>query len=231
MKFKASFPNPFSPIALLLACAATFAISTAFSIGGNTESSEDEPTGVEWLSLEEAMERSKTEPRKIMVDLYTDWCGWCKRMDKNTFSNEVVSGYLNEKWYAVKFNAEQREAINFRGTEYSYKPGQNGRRGYNELAHAMTKGKMTYPTIVYLNENGEIIQAIPGYKDAYQEDKILKFFGGDHYTSTSWADFQRNYKSPMRKPGQSLQQPSFEEGPKVVHSKGGMNGTEKKKDN
>ncbi len=63
---------------------------------------------VKWMSFEEAVERSKTEKRKIFIDVFTDWCGWCKVMDKNTFPDLVIAKLLsNEKFYPVKFNAEQ----------------------------------------------------------------------------------------------------------------------------
>jgi len=73
---------------------------------------------VKWMSFEQAMEKSKSEKRKIFIDVYTDWCGWCKVMDKNTFSEANVAKILNEEFYPVKFNAEQRENIIFNGTTF-----------------------------------------------------------------------------------------------------------------
>jgi thioredoxin-related protein len=151
---------------------------------------------VQWLSFEEAVAALEKEPRKIMVDVYTDWCGWCKRMDANTFSHDVVSKYLNDKWYAVKLDAEQKESIMFQGKEFKFVA--SGRRGYNELAAQLLEGRMSYPSIVYLDEEANRIQSIPGYKDAYQQDKILKFFGENAFQNQTWTEFQQNYKSPLR---------------------------------
>ena len=67
-------------------------------------------TPVKWMSFEQAIEKSKTEKRKIFIDVYTDWCGWCKVMDKNTFSETQVAKILNEMFYPVKLDAEQRAA-------------------------------------------------------------------------------------------------------------------------
>ncbi len=150
---------------------------------------------VNWLSLEEALEKQKTEPRKIFMDVYTDWCGWCKRMDANSFANPVVAQYLNEKWYPVKFDAEQKAAVQYKGKEYTFVP--SGGRGYHQLAAELTGGRLSYPTTIYLDEKGDPIQSIPGYKDALNLDKILKFFGDNHYVSKTWVGFQQEYTSPL----------------------------------
>jgi thioredoxin-related protein len=152
--------------------------------------------GVRWMTFEEAMAAMETEPRKVFIDLYTDWCGWCKRMDANTFSHPEVARYLNEEWYPVKFDAEQQAPVMYKGREYTFVP--SGRRGYNQLAAELAAGRLSYPTTVYLDEQGNAIQAIPGYKDPYALDKILKFFGEDHYRNKTWVEFQANYESPLR---------------------------------
>ena len=71
-------------------------------------------TTVKWMSLEEAVEKSKTEKRKIFIDIYTDWCGWCKVMDRETFQNPCIANYLNRNYYPVKFNAEQKKDMSLR---------------------------------------------------------------------------------------------------------------------
>ena len=151
---------------------------------------------IEWLTFEEAMKRMETEPRKVFIDVYTDWCGWCKRMDANTFTNWEISSYLTEKWYAVKFDAEQKTPVRYKGKEYTFVPSSS--RGYNELAVELTGGRLSYPTTVYLDENSDIIQALPGYKDAFNLDKVLKFFGENHYLERTWVAFQQEYKSPLQ---------------------------------
>jgi thioredoxin-related protein len=160
------------------------------------ERMEEKAEGVQWMTFEEAMKAMEEEPRKVFIDLYTDWCGWCKRMDANTFSNPVVAEYLNTEWYPVKFDAEQKEPVTYKGKEYTFVP--SGRRGYNQLAAELAAGRLSYPTTIYLDESGDPIQAIPGYKDAKALDKILKFFGEDHYRNKTWVQFQENYRSPLK---------------------------------
>ena len=57
-------------------------------------------------------------PKKVFIDLYTSWCGWCKRMDATTFKQRAIVEYMNQKYYAVKFDAETRDTINFNGHSF-----------------------------------------------------------------------------------------------------------------
>ncbi|MEM9856135.1 MAG: DUF255 domain-containing protein [Bacteroidota bacterium] len=150
---------------------------------------------VNWLTFEEAVEKSKTEKRKIFIDVYTDWCGWCKVMDKKTFSNREIAGYLNENFYPVKFNAEQKEDIQFNGNTYKFVP--SGRKGYHQLAAALLNNKLSYPTVVFLDENFVMLQPLPGYQKPDQFEKIVKFIGGDHFKSTSWEKWQTEFVSSL----------------------------------
>jgi len=84
-------------------------------------SSEITTTEIKWYTLEEALEAQEKNDKKIFIDMYTDWCKWCKVMDQKTFTDQAVIQYMNENFYAVKFNAEQKEAINFLGYIKGYK--------------------------------------------------------------------------------------------------------------
>lgn len=149
---------------------------------------------VQWLTLEEAVEKSKTEKRKIFVDVYTDWCGWCKVMDKNTFSEPKVAKILNEKFYPVKFNAEQRQDVVLNGHTYKFITVEN--RGYHELAAALLNNQLSYPTVVFLDDNFNMIQPLAGYMKPEEFHPVIQFIGEDHYKSAKWADWRSNYKSP-----------------------------------
>src|SRR5690606_27234601 len=110
--------------------------------------------------FEEAVELNAKNPKKIFIDIYTDWCGWCKVMDQKTFSHPEIAKYLMTHFYPVKLNAEQRGDITFRGHTYKFVP--QGARGYHELAYALLQGRMSYPTTVYLDENFDGITPYPG---------------------------------------------------------------------
>ncbi|MBT8231494.1 MAG: DUF255 domain-containing protein [Saprospiraceae bacterium] len=149
---------------------------------------------VKWLTWEEALEKNQVEKKKIMVDVYTDWCGWCKKMEKSTFSTNVISEFINENFYPVKFNAEQKADIIFNNKVYKY-VGGFGRRGYHELAKEILRGKMSYPTVVFIDSNLDVIQPIPGFQDAKTFEMIMNYFEGNHYQKTPWRQFTMNFKS------------------------------------
>ena len=150
---------------------------------------------VGWMSFEQAVTLSKTTERKLFVDVYTDWCGWCKKMDTNTFSETRVAKYLGENFYPIKLDAEQTGDIQF--NDHTFKFIEQGRRGYHELAAALLNGKMSYPSVVFLNEKFEIIMVLPGYREADEFLKIAKFVGDDHYLTTSWEDYSIAYDTEL----------------------------------
>ncbi len=179
-------------LALLLISEKTFSQNNASNKA--SESNIKQPT-IEWLSIQEAIEKNKKKPKKVFIDVYTDWCGWCKVMDKQTFTDPFIIEYMNANFYAVKMNAEKDETINFKGKEYGFVA--QGGRGYHQLAAELMQGKMSYPTVVFLDEKMDLLQPIPGFRKPSELDMILKFFGGDHYKNISYDVFQQKYQSPF----------------------------------
>ena len=127
---------------------------------------------------------AEAEPKKMFIDVYTDWCGWCKKMDKDTFQNAEVAAYMTENFYMVKLDAEQQEPIEFRGKTYTFVP--SGRRGYHQLAAALLQGKMSYPTVVFLDEDLKMLSPVPGYQKPDAFMKIARYFGENIYRDTTW---------------------------------------------
>lgn len=142
---------------------------------------------INWLTIEEAYQKIQQEPRKVLVDVYTDWCGWCKVMDRNTFTDPSVVDYVNKNYYAVKFDAESKESVKIGDTVYKY----DAARRSNEVAIALLQGKMSYPSIVYLDEEFRMIQPIPGYMDAKAFHQVITFIGGNHFNAEPFEDFKK----------------------------------------
>ncbi|WP_350292355.1 DUF255 domain-containing protein [uncultured Croceitalea sp.] len=144
---------------------------------------------VTWLSWNEAYELSQTDknPKKVFVDVYTDWCGWCKKMDKDTFQNPEVAAYMQANYYMVKLDAEGKEDITYNGKTFKFVP--SGRRGYHEFAAALLQGKMSYPTVVFLDENLGMLSPVPGYQKVEPFMQIARYFGENIYKEKDWKTY------------------------------------------
>ena len=140
---------------------------------------------VKWYSWQEAVALCKTAPRPIMVDTYTGWCGYCKKMDANTFSDAGIAGYLNANFYAVKFDAEMKDSFEFNNHVFKYLPEYKT----HELAVALLDGQLSYPTLVYLTGTFERIAISPGYKLPADLMPELEFVKTGAYSTMSMEQF------------------------------------------
>ncbi|MCH2224337.1 MAG: DUF255 domain-containing protein [Crocinitomicaceae bacterium] len=163
-----------------------------------TEAAHKRGGGIEWITFEEAFKLHQEEPRMWIIDVWTTWCGWCKRMDATTFSDSLVGEAVNGKYYAVSLDAEQKADIVL--GDKTYKFVASGRRGYNELAAELLNGQMSYPTVVFLNKELQNLQPIGGYKSKEDFLPIVKFFYQYNPESPiSWEAFMKDYVSPYKK--------------------------------
>jgi len=142
---------------------------------------------IHWLTIEEAAAKQKQEPRKIVIDVYTDWCGWCKKMDKTTFADPEVAAYVNAHYYAVKLDAEGTEPITLNGHTFKYNPEYKS----HELAVALLNGQLSFPTTVYLDEEMKMLTPVPGFMDAPAFSQILRYFGDNHYKEMNFQEFEK----------------------------------------
>lgn len=158
---------------------------------------------INWISMNEALEAQKETPKKIFMDVYTYWCGPCKLLDRNTFSNKDVIAYVNENYYAVKFNAEGTEEITYQDFKYTNPNYQEGRKGRNTTHFLADALKLQgYPSLVFFDTDSSLIQALPGYKTPEQLEIYLKMIANDDYkdltTNESWQSYQQNFKSTFK---------------------------------
>ena len=162
---------------ILLAVAAFLILGViyAFTVSQPTTEPTDD-TKIKWYTLEEAVAANKTNKKKFAIDIYTSWCHWCKVMDKETFTDPAVIEYMNEHFYAIKFDAESKENITFQGKDFKFV--NAGRRGINTLAYFLLDGRAAYPTIVYLDEALNKVKKSPGFKKPNQMVEELKSVEG-----------------------------------------------------
>ena len=179
-------------------------VSLAFVSFPKTDIKNEEATTINWMSLEEAVAAQKQNPKKIMMDAYTDWCGPCKMLDKNTFHNPDVVKYVNENFYAVKFDAEGNETIKFKGKTYTnpnYDPAKDrSRNSSHQLSYYLQI--RAYPTIVFLDENADLVLPLRGYQSPQQLELFLKLVATDDYkvinTAEKWQAYQKEFKSTFK---------------------------------
>ena len=168
---------------MLVLCAALLAISSFTVIG-----EEPKKPQIKWMTMQEAVDANKTVPKKIFFDVYTDWCGWCKRMDATTFQHAQIVEYMNKNFYAVKFNAESNEEITINGKKYTKK------NRTHEFAIEMLQGKLSYPSFAIYDESQSNIGVVQGFKAAQDLEIILNYFGKNTYKKQSWSEFNKNFK-------------------------------------
>lgn len=175
---------------------------------------------IKWLSFEEALAENAKAPKFIFIDLYTDWCGWCKVMDKNTFADTVIAKYMSENFYCVKFNAEGKKDVKFFGrvNRFDSLTMQNtvvmdtvifkldptaGRNGTHQLAMALTDGKLSYPSFVLLDNNIQRLDVIQGYQPPPAFETMLHFFVTGAFKTTSFEDFSKTFTPKAQPPAQA----------------------------
>lgn len=147
---------------------------------GFTDTQEPKPKldkELKWLKYDEGLKLAAEANKPVMVDFYTNWCGFCKKMDRETFTDEDVKGYLGEKFVIVKVNAESNDML----------ATSEGTISERQLARSF--GVRGYPTYSFLKPNGERINDVPGYKPPDAFLALLKYFGDGHYQSETWKEY------------------------------------------
>ncbi|MFN3940359.1 MAG: thioredoxin family protein [Chitinophagales bacterium] len=153
-----------------------------------------------WYTVEEAIAQNKVSGKKIFIDVYTTWCGPCKWLDANTFSNPVIRKQLNDYFIPTKFNAESSDTIYFKDKVFvNPKPNAAPRMSTHEFTVyiASTQQGIAYPTMVFLDENMDMIQPISGALSAEQLEPVLEYIGKDYFKTTPWETFTQSYKSNL----------------------------------
>ena len=109
---------------------------------------------IQWMKFEEAIAANAKSPKMILVDVYTNWCGWCKKMDKETFTDPRVIAHFQKNFYAVKLNAEDtKRSFEFMG------------KTFTEAQMAASMRVNSYPNFVVIEPELQNIAQLPGYRE------------------------------------------------------------------
>ncbi|MSQ45612.1 MAG: DUF255 domain-containing protein [Ignavibacteria bacterium] len=142
--------------------------------------SQENNSKLKWLNFNDAVKVSEKSNKKLLVDVYTDWCSWCKKMDSNVYANEKVLEYLNKKFVVVKLNAEGKTTVNFKDTTYSAA----------EFSQGM--GVTGYPATLFFTANGNPITLLPGYVEAPMFLNVLRYISESRYEKESFDTFLKS---------------------------------------
>lgn len=177
-----------------------FITYSAFSQDDTTETSL-----VNWIDLNEAETLFTQNPKPFLIDIYTDWCSWCKYMTKTTYSNPNIAGFINNNFYPVKFNSEKTDSVTFGGQLY-VKQGKT-----NKLAIDLLNGHLSYPSTVFITRNGQKF-VVPGYKSVaqiepylvYASENLINFISLQDYLISHMMSYPKNFVEELQKIPDSL---------------------------
>lgn len=132
---------------------------------------------INWLSFKQLEDSLSVNPKKVFIDFHTDWCTYCRKMDKEVFTKPAVAEVMNSQFYAVKMDAETKDTIRFDGQLFINRQAQTQRKGIHEIAMLLGQrnGQFAPPTMVLLDENFRVVDRHFEYLDSR---KLLKFLKG-----------------------------------------------------
>ena len=170
---------------------AVFTLIICCGIFSFTRTAEAQKKKIDWLSINEVNIKLQENPQPVLIDLYTDWCYWCKVMDKKTYSNSKVIEYINTHFYAVKLNAETRDSVLWNGKGFKY----DVQNKINEFSLYVTQGQLAFPNTVIFPDSKQMPASIPGYIEPQEIEVILRYFGDGVYKTKNFNEYSANFKS------------------------------------
>lgn len=167
---------------------------------------EVENSPVHWLTMEKLQDTLKVAPRPVMVDLYTQWCGPCKKLAAETFTDPGIADYLNSHFYTVRFDAQSGDPVQYKGKRYEnpdFDPAKVGvRNSTHQLTYELdnTNGQIAFPTLVYMDGELRPIIATQGFYTPEKLEPKLVYYGEGAYKTTTFEDFLTTFKSSRTTP-------------------------------
>ena len=163
------------------------------------ENKSTEPAKIKWYTMKEATALCAKKPKKLFIDVYTDWCGWCKVLDQKTFTDPWIIQFVNANFYAVKFNAEGNDTIGFGGKSYA-NPYPKVKRSMHTLTFILLKGQQQigYPSMSFVDESMTVIKSFAGYQKPVQLEPILKYIATEAYKKMEYDAYLQNFKGELK---------------------------------
>ncbi len=172
--------------------------NSSFSFASeNTYTEFQENSAVNWITFDEAYIKCKKNPRPIMIDVYTTWCGPCKMMSNQTFSNPQIAKYINDNFYAVKFDAETKDSVKF--DKYVFVSSDNSNpKAPHQFASSILDNQLAYPSIVFLNNQIQRLDILKGFMPPKTFEPILNYYGSGDYQKLKWEAYEKTFVSSLK---------------------------------
>lgn len=161
---------------------------------------------IHWTTLEEAQAAAKKDGKPLFIDVYTPWCGPCKLLSSNTFMDQQTADYVNAHFHPVKFDAEGPDPVTYNGKVYENKGYDPARKGGRNSTHDLTmaiapvNGRVAYPTVVYMDKNGNVLAPVQGYLTPEQIEPVLVYFGEGVHEKQEFPEFHQAFVSRRKAP-------------------------------
>jgi thioredoxin-related protein len=166
-------------------------------VSENTYTEIKETSLINWISFNEAYVKCKKNPRPILIDIYTKWCGPCKLMSSQTFNNPSIANYINNNFYAVKFDAESKDTVKFDKFVFVSSDLTNAKAPH-QFAASILDNQLAYPSIVFLSNQIQRLDIIKGFQPAHLFEPILNYYGSGDYQKTKWEEYQKSFVSTIK---------------------------------
>jgi thioredoxin-related protein len=158
---------------------------------------------INWIKInkvEKEMSKKENADKKYFIDCYTDWCGWCKKMDSDTFSDTLIAKLMNHYFVASKFDAEQSEDVTIKDKTYQ-NPGYNPnakRKTAHQLALYLLNNRLSFPSFSILDKDFNVITVVPGYYPAAEFEKVIVYIGENYIKDIPFETFSKEYQEKYR---------------------------------